>query len=39
LSNFGEHTGTIASEEEAVLGKYIAMGLAEYFVVKLRIGK
>jgi len=39
LSNFGEHTGTIASEEEAVLGKYIAMGLAEYFVVKLRISK
>jgi hypothetical protein len=37
LSNFGEHTGTSASEEEALLAKDIAFGLATYLVSKIVI--
>jgi hypothetical protein len=37
LSNFGEHTGTSASEEEALLAKEIAFGLARYLVSKVEV--
>jgi hypothetical protein len=37
LSNFGEHTGTSASEEEALLAKDIAFGLSTYLVSKITI--
>lgn len=34
LSNFGEHTGTSASQDEALLSKDIALGLSQYLVSK-----
>jgi hypothetical protein len=37
LSNFGEHTGTTADEEEAVLANEIALELSRYIVAKCTI--
>ncbi|MGA2913113.1 MAG: hypothetical protein ABSE07_06320 [Methanoregula sp.] len=37
LSNFGEHSGTTASEEEAILAKEIALELSRYIVSKCTV--